>query len=64
MVKYQPTYEVGAKVEYNSLLCAGAAMGTIKEVDNSSLPHVYTIEPDLFQGKSDTVEEQHIFKKL
>lgn len=62
-MRMQPHYHTGLRVQYNSLLSAGAAKGTIVSINNDVEPHVYTIEPDSCKGenKFDVVKEQHIY---
>lgn len=64
-MKYEPRFKKGDHVLYNSLSTAGAAHGVITQVDNSTEPHMYTVEPDIFKGeRKDMVEEQHIQERV
>ena len=63
-MKYKPLFDKGQRVQYNSLLCAGATHGTILSVNNDKEPHEYTIEPDLFKGKSEVVIVRDIQNKI
>lgn len=64
MEKLQPKYQPNDRVQYNSLSYAGACHGTILEVNNDKVPHVYKIQSDVIRDKQDMVEEQHIFGKI
>lgn len=63
-MKLQPTYKIGDRVQYNSKACTAAALGTIVDINNDKVPHIYTVTSDLFKddpAQYDKLEEQHIY---